>query len=132
MTPKYTIYNTSSDGFFYNRANSCISFTEDIKYARMKHTIADVFKFCCILHEKEQFDLKQLVVVEVFKEEGEEAYVNFESPVWSGHQHDISDLWFEVEEHLKALCLRGLYEDGMTMMHKITEKWYLKELGLGP
>lgn len=127
MTTAYTIYCTATDSFYYNTNNS-LSFAEDIKYARMISTVADAFKICCELYERYFFNLDELVLIEV-RDDGDEVIVDFKSPVWSGSDN-LKLLWLEVEEELKDLLLRGLFQDGLQKTHKIVEGWRLQEHGL--
>ena len=90
--------------------------------------IADAFKICCELYERYFFNLDELVLIEV-RDDGDEVIVDFKSPVWSGSDN-LKLLWLEVEEELKDLLLRGLFQDGLQKTHKIVEGWRLQEHGL--
>lgn len=118
----YAIYNKDYDGWWYKDA----SFTDNIKYARMKSTIADVYKQCCELYEREMFNLEWLVVVEV-TEEDKDFHTDFKYPVWEGGHNNMSLLWCQVEPELKTLLLKGLHDDGLQMMYKVSQNWYTKD-----
>lgn len=128
MTTNYTIYCTDTDSFYYNTNNS-LSFAEDIKHARMISTVADAFKICCELYEKYYFNLDELAIIEVMDKDNE-IVADFKFPVWSSSD-DLKLLWLEVEEELKDLLLRGLFQDGLQVMYKIVKEWRLRECDPG-
>ena len=131
----YAIYNTDYDGFWYNRgepAGSVISWTDSIRTAQLKHTVADTFNVCCLLYEKDMYRFETLVVVEVYKVIKNDIIVDhlvdFENPLWIGGEQKMTEFWAEVEPDLKPLLLRGLFENGLQQMHKVVLAWHRRGL----
>lgn len=123
----YALYNLREDAFWYNKSQPHSSWTETIKHAHLKNTIADIFLICCYLYEKEFYDLNLLSVVEVIFT-NEDMEIDYENPIWIGGPDKIIQLWGEVEPHLKPWVIRALYEDGNQKMHKVVNSWWVRKL----